>query len=332
MISIFLLDFGGPENKGDVRPFLKNLFSDELIFPFPFGQAIFADIISRFRSARIEKQYAAIGGGSPLPEQSRQIVRQLQENFSRANLDVQVSVGMRYSEPSIPNSLKKILAEKPRGIVVIPMFPHYSTATTLSVFKTFRETYATLQCAVPFQLVDWWYGNTHFIAGWCYSIKKALDQFHAARRDTIPILFTAHSLPESFVKERRDPYPQQIRECCETIIKYLGGNHEAFIAYQSKVGPVEWMKPATIDFIQELGKRGVKELVVVPISFITDHIETLYEIDQEILPKGKSAGIEKIIRCEALFYGPYLVKALEEIALKKIPPLLNQVKSISPAL
>lgn len=329
MISVFLLDFGGPENKGEVRPFLKNLFSDALIFPFPFGQAIFADIISRFRAPRIEKQYAAIGGGSPLPAQSREIVRQLQENFSRANLDISVRAGMRYTEPSIPEILGQIAAEKPRGIVVIPMFPHYSTATTLSVLQEFQKAYDTLQLKIPVQWVEWWHTNAHFITGWCYSIKKALDQFPASKRDTIPILFSAHSLPESFVRERRDPYPAQIRECCETTLKYLGGNHEAFIAYQSKIGPVEWLKPSTVEFVRTLGARGVKDLVVAPISFITDHIETLFEIDREIIPEGMSAGIGQIVRCEALFHGPYLVQALEELALKKIPALLNREKSVS---
>lgn len=330
MISIFLLDFGGPENKKQVFPFLKNLFSDDLIFPFPFGQPFFASLMARFRSPKIKKQYAAMGGGSPLPEQSRQIVRQLQENFSRANLDIQVSVGMRYLAPFIPDVLSEIAASKPRGIVVIPMFPHYSTATTLSVLKTFRQAYDSLCLTIPFQEVDWWHTNTQYIAGWCYSIKRALDQFGAAARDSVPILFTAHSLPENFVKERNDPYPNQIRDCCEMILKYLGGHHEAFISYQSKVGPVEWLKPATIEFIQVLGKRGIKNLVVVPISFITDHIETLHEIDREIIPEGVQSGIKKIVRCEALFYGPYLVKALEEIALRKIPALLDGRKRLSP--
>lgn len=326
MISVFLLDFGGPENRGEVRPFLRNLFSDPLIFPFPFGQAVFADIISRFRAPRIERQYAAIGGGSPLPVQSREIVQQLQENFSRANLDIKVTVGMRYTRPSIPEILAQIVADKPRGIVVIPMFPHYSTATTLSVFKIFHEAYTELRCRIPFQWIEWWHTNPRFIAGWCYSIQKALDTFPESKRKSVPILFSAHSLPESFVRERRDPYPDQIRECCETIIKYLGGNHEAFIAYQSKIGPVEWLKPSTMEFVRELGKRGFKELVIVPVSFITDHIETLFEIDREIIPEGVKSGIGQIVRCEALFHGPYLSQALEELALKKIPALLNRVK------
>ncbi|MDO8528167.1 MAG: ferrochelatase [Deltaproteobacteria bacterium] len=322
MIAVFLLDFGGPETLDDVQPFLENLFSDRSIFPFPFGQEIFAKVISKLRAPKLARQYALIGGGSPLPKQSRDIAAQLQTAFTTANLDIKVFVGMRYFTPTIDATLAQIAATNPKGMVVIPMFPHYSTATTLSVFEEFNKAYDRQKLKIPFQLVEWWHDHPQFIAAWCYSITRALDSFDETIRKQIPILFTAHGLPLSFITERKDPYPKQIKTCCETITTYLGGEHPAYISYQSRVGVQEWLKPATINFVKELGERGIKNLVVVPISFITDHIETLFEIDHEIIPVAKKAGIEKIIRCEALYYTPYLKKTLEDLVLRRLPALL----------
>ena len=176
--------------------------------------------------------------------------------------------------------------------------------------------------SVPFQFVEWWYDQPQFVVGWCYSIKKALDQFDPKIRDTVPVLFSAHGLPLSFITERKDPYPKQIQECAGSIMSYFGGNNPAYISYQSKVGPMEWLKPATIEFVPKLALEGVQNLVIAPISFITDHLETLYEIDHEIIPAGLKNGMEKIVRCEALVHTPYLLKTLEDLALKRIRTFL----------
>lgn len=324
MIAVFLLDFGGPEKLDDVRPFLKNLFSDKAITPVPAGQEIFAHIMARFRAPKVAKHYEMIGGGSPLPKQSKEIAAQLEKALQNANLDIKVFVGFRYWNPSIEETLLKIADQKPEGIILIPMFPQYSTATTLSVFTAFQEAYEAHKLNIPYQIVEWWYDQPQYIASWCYSIKRALDQFDETIRAKVPILFTAHSLPLSFVTERKDPYPKQIRETAEKIMASLGGNNPAYISYQSRLGPMEWLAPATIEFVKELPKKGHRHLVLVPISFLTDHIETLYEIDHEIIPEALKGGIEKAVRCEALFYTPYLKKALEELVLKKMPLLLKE--------
>lgn len=320
MIAVFLLDFGGPETLADIRPFLKNLFSDKSIFPIPggeIGQNIFSTLVSRFRSKRLTEQYRKIGGGSPLPKQSRALATSLEEGFQKANLDIRVFVGMRYTNPGIEEMLREISFLKPEGIVVIPMFPQYSTATTLSVFEAFDRAYEKLKCAIPFKKIDSWHDQPDFVAGWCYSIKKGLDVFDPSIRSQVTILFTAHGLPVSFLTERNDPYLRQIKDCAEKIMTCLGGENPSYLSFQSKVGPVEWLKPATIDFVKELASRGVKNLLLVPISFITDHVETLYEIDHEIIPEAKHAGMTHVVRCEALCHGPYLRKTLESLVLKR---------------
>lgn len=323
MIAVFLLDFGGPEKLEDVQPFLKNLFSDRAIFPFPFAQEIFAGIVAKARAPKAIKQYELIGGGSPALQQSKQLAADLEKGLSNANLDVKVFIGFRYWQPSIAETLAQIAAQQPQGLVVIPMFPHYSTATTLSVLQTFQEACDHLKLNLPYQIVEWWYEQPQYIAGWCYSIQKALDSFDKTSRTQVPILFTAHGLPKSFVTQRGDPYPKHIHECAEKIMTYLGGDNPSYISYQSRVGPMEWLKPATIEFVKELAGRGCQNLVLVPISFLTDHIETLYEIDHEIIPAAQAAGFGQVIRCEALCHGPYLRKALEELALKRLPALLK---------
>ncbi|MBI4224428.1 MAG: ferrochelatase, partial [Deltaproteobacteria bacterium] len=256
MIAVFLLDFGGPEKPADVQPFLKNLFSDRNIFPFPFAQEIFAHIVAKSRAPKVIKQYEKIGGGSPAPRQSKEVAADLERALNKANLEIRVFIGFRYWRPSIADTLAEIAKCQSQGMVVIPMFPHYSTATTLSVLQAFQQAYDTQKLAIPYQLVEWWYDHPHYIAGWCYSIQKALEKFEPAVRAKVPVLFTAHSLPKSFVVERRDPYPKQIHECAEKIMTYLGGDHPSYISYQSKVGPVEWLTPATIEFVAELPKKG----------------------------------------------------------------------------
>ena len=320
MIAVFLLDFGGPETLADVRPFLKNLFSDKSIFPIPggkIGQNIFSSLVSRFRSKRLTEHYRKIGGGSPLPKQSRALAASLEEGFQKANLDIRVFVGMRYTNPGIEEVLREISLLKPEGMVVIPMFPQYSTATTLSVFEAFNRAYEKLKCAIPFKKIDSWHDQPDFIAGWCYSIKKGLDAFDPSIRSQVTILFTAHGLPVSFVTERKDPYPEQIKECAKKIMTYLGGENPAYLSYQSKVGPVEWLKPATIDFVKELASGSVRHLLIVPISFLTDHFETLYEINHLIIPEALKAGMKQVVLCEALCHGPYLRKTLEGLVLKR---------------
>lgn len=323
MIAVFLLDFGGPEKLEDVQPFLKNLFSDRAIFPFPFAQEIFANIVAKARAPKVIKQYERIGGGSPALQQSKRLAVDLEKGLSSANLDVKVFVGFRYWQPSIAKALAQIVSHQPQGLVVIPMFPHYSTATTLSVLQAFQEAYDHSNLNLPYQLVEWWYEQPQYIAGWCYGIQKALDDFDTKIRAKVPILFTAHGLPKSFVTERGDPYPKQIQECAEKIMTYLGGDNPSYLSYQSRVGPMEWLKPATIEFVKELAGKGYRHLILVPISFLTDHIETLYEIDQEIIPVARAAGFQQVVRCEALCHGPYLRKALEELVLKRLPALLK---------
>ena len=322
MIAVFLLDFGGPKTLEDVQPFLKNLFSDRSIFPFPFGQEIFANVVSKLRAPKVAKGYAKIGGGSPAPAQTFELVEELNNAFSQANLHLKVFVGMRYLDPFIDETLRIIVKQNPKGILVIPMFPQYSTATTLSVFQEFQRAYDAMKTSIPYQWIEWWYDQPAFVTGWCYVLQKALAKFDESIRATVPVLFSAHGLPLSFVTERKDPYPKQIKESCSQIMTYLGTENPAYISYQSRVGPMEWLKPATIEFVEELGKKNVKNLVIAPISFLTDHIETLFEIDHEIIPHAKKHGIEKIVRSEALCHTPYLKKTLEELILKRLPTLL----------
>lgn len=323
MISVLLLDFGGPQNLKEVRPFLKNLFSDRAIMPMP-AQNLMATLIAFLRAPKVAKHYTSIGGGSPLPKQSKEIAQQLEKSLQRANLDIKVFVGMRYSSPFIEETLSEIAKLKPQGMIILPMFPHYSTATTLSVLQAFHTACKNLKVDIPFQIIEWWHDQPDYIAAWVYNITKALDRFAPEIRAKVPILFSAHSLPESFVRERKDPYPQQIKECCEKIMTYLGTSNPSYLSYQSRLGPIEWLKPATIEFVKRLAAQGTKHLLIVPISFLTDHIETLYEIDREIIPTALEGGMMQVVRAEALYYSPHLKKALEGMILRKLPALLRE--------
>src|SRR3989338_1834955 len=292
--GILLLDFGGPDSLSAVRPFLQNLFSDRFILPFPvLIRKPLAWWIAKKRTPEVSHQYAEIGGKSPLPEQTRALAVHLEYTLKEKVKSVPVYYGMRYWHPLIKETWEKILADGVTDLTVIPLFPQFSYATTGSVFRELDKAQKKYgEGKIKISKVEHWYQHPKFTNVWLEAIRTGLKKFSNA--EGAHLFFSAHSLPVKWVIEKyNDPYPEQIRESVEKIIALMEWKGPWHLAFQSKMGPVEWLGPATIELSKDLAKQGMKKVLFVPISFVSDHIETLFELEKWVIPEAKQWGLEE---------------------------------------
>jgi ferrochelatase len=328
--GVLLLNLGGPEKLEDVRPFLYNLFSDPEIIrlPFPWLQKPLAWLISTLRSKKSEANYLEIGGGSPLLQITEAQAQALQSNLSQQGIDIQVYVGMRYWHPFTEEAIAQVKQDNIEKLVILPLYPQFSISTSGSSFRVIEEMWKTDPYLknVEYTLISSWHNHQGYLMAMVDLIKQELQQFE--NPDGVYIFFSAHGVPKSYVTEAGDPYQLQIEECTDLIMKTLNTKNPYTLAYQSKVGPVEWLKPYTEDALIELGAQNVKDLLVVPISFVSEHIETLQEIDLEYREVAEEVGITNFKRVPALNTHPLFIEALSNLtteALEKKPLLFDEV-------
>lgn len=319
-IGVLLLNLGGPDRLEDVRPFLYNLFSDPEIIrlPVPWLQSPLAWLISTLRAKKSQENYKKIGGGSPLRRITEAQAKDLEALLNQSGQEVTVYIGMRYWHPFTEEAIARIKRDKPERLVILPLYPQFSISTSGSSFRVLERMWnidPDLQ-KIPYTVIPSWYDHP----GYLQSMAKLIAQ----RIDSLPdpaqghVFFSAHGVPVSYVEEAGDPYQKEIEACAGLIMKTLGRSNDYTLAYQSRVGPVEWLKPYTDEAIQELAEKGVKELVVVPISFVSEHIETLEEIDQEYREVAEEAGIEIFSRVPALDTDPTFIQALADLVQKAL--------------
>jgi ferrochelatase len=314
-VGVLLLNLGGPDEIEDVRPFLFNLFADPEIIrlPFPWLQKPLAWLISTLRAKKSQANYLQIGGGSPLRKITEAQGKALQAKLSEIGQNASVYIGMRYWHPFTEEAIAKIKEDGIEKLVILPLYPQFSISTSGSSFRVIEEMWKTdvdLQ-KIDYTLIPSWYDNQGYLRAMATSIAQELDKFE--HPDRVEIFFSAHGVPKSYVEEAGDSYQQEIEECMRLIMQTLNRSNEYTLAYQSRVGPVEWLKPYTEDALEELGAKGIKDLLVVPISFISEHIETLQEIDIEYKEVAEEAGIENFQRVPALDTHPLFIDALAHL-------------------
>lgn len=316
-VGVLLLNLGGPDSLGAVRPFLFNLFSDrEIIRLGPsFMQKPLAYLISSLRCKKTEGYYRLIGGKSPIRDITAAQAEALEEglNDSRFTLhdsrSFKVYIGMRYWHPLIEDVVPTIHKEGVRKLFVLGLYPQYSVATTGSSLSRFKSIVA--EFPIEWHGIPSWYDNELYVDALIDRIQKGTESFKGV--EPAPhVLFSAHSLPKKFIEEG-DPYVDQIKGTIEKVAEKMDIKWD--LSYQSKSGPVEWLEPSTDRMIKELAGKGVRNLLAVPISFVSDHIETLYEID--ILYKSMAASLGmRLERVESLNTSPLFIKALKDIVLR----------------
>ncbi|WP_404783445.1 ferrochelatase [Altericista sp. CCNU0014] len=319
-VGVLLLNLGGPEQLSDVRPFLYNLFSDPEIIRIPFRwlQKPLAWFISTSRAQKSQENYKQIGGGSPLRRITEEQAKALQDNLRGKGLDASVYIGMRYWHPFTEEAIAKIKQDGVQELVILPLYPQFSISTSGSSFRLLEDLWNAdpqLQ-TIKYTVIPSWYDRPGYVESMSDLVRQELDQ--CADPEKATVFFSAHGVPVSYVKEAGDPYQTEIENCTELIMKALDRSNPHVLAYQSRVGPVEWLQPYTEDKLEELGEQGVKELVVVPISFISEHIETLQEIDMEYRELAQDAGIDRFRRVPALNTYPKFINDLGDMVVESL--------------
>lgn len=323
-IGVILLNLGGPDSLQAVRPFLYNLFSDRNIIRLgtSFLQKPLAYLISAFRFKKTEQMYSLIGGKSPIMDittaQAQALENNLNSEFRMLNseLSFKVYVGMRYWHPFMEEVIQDIYKNGIKKVIALSLYPHYSLTTTGSSVKKIKEVLKVYPLEISYILQ--WFDHPLYIKALVDLIKKGMKSFaidpeirNPKSEIDIHVLFSAHSIPKKFI-EQGDPYVDHIRETISAIAETIPLKWH--LSYQSKAGPVKWLEPSTENKLKELSANGIRNILVVPISFVSDHIETLYEIDILYKNMARELGI-RLRRVNSLNVHPVFIKALEDMVV-----------------
>ena len=342
VVGVLLLNLGGPETLDDVQPFLYNLFADPDIIRLPgalqFLQSPLASLLSNSRAPKSREAYESIGGGSPLRRITDEQANALQSALVAKGLkNAKCYVGMRYWKPFTEEAVEQIKADGVTKLVILPLYPQFSISTSGSSLRLLEQIFGEdeyLATRMSHTVIPSWYERPGYVQAMADLIKAELNrpdgQFDSP--DEPIVFFSAHGVPVSYVETAGDPYKEEMEECVALImarLKEMGVQNEHVLAYQSRVGPVEWLKPYTDDVIRELGEKKTKAMVAVPISFVSEHIETLEEIDMEYRELAEESGVEQWGRVPALDTSPVFIDDLADAVVESLDGM-SKAASMSP--
>jgi ferrochelatase len=304
-LAVVLFNLGGPDGQADVRPFLQNLFSDPAIIGLPgFIRRPLAAFIAKRREKSAQANYALMGCGSPLLGETFKQAGALQDALADGADEVRVFVAMRYWRPFTEDTAREVEAWGPDRVVLLPLYPQFSTTTTASSLKAWAEHYrgpgeVRTVCCYP-------QGS-----GWIEAQAQAIRQKLAeANGKPVRVLFSAHGVPESVISRRGDPYQAQVEMTAQALAEHLDIS-DWQVCYQSRVGPMKWLGPSTPEALEKAAKDGVG-VVVAPIAFVSEHIETLVELDIEYGHLADRLGLSPYLRAPAVGVTPVFVQTLAE--------------------
>ena len=309
-IAVVLFNLGGPDSLKAVQPFLFNLFADPAIIAAPaLVRYPLAALISTTRSKMARGNYARMGGASPLGPGTRAQAEVLQAILAdRMDAEVKVFIAMRYWKPLSDETAREVAAFAPDEIVLLPLYPQFSTTTTASSAKAWTKAYrgpgqVRSVCCYPLQagLVE-----AHAIA-----IEQAWED--AGKPSGLRLLFSAHGLPEQVI-EKGDPYQVQVEALAEAVAGKIGQRWDWKVCYQSRVGPLKWIGPTTLECIEEAASEGLG-VIITPIAFVSEHVETLVELDHDYAVFARSVSITHYIRVPALGVQQDFMEGLADVVM-----------------
>lgn len=301
LVGVVLFNLGGPSDAGEVEPFLYNLFMDPAIIDIPlpaFLRHPMCRYIARKRSEGVRQEYEIIGGASPLVEHTDRQA-QLLETRLRAELSpltgaaFKVYQAMRYAPPFSEDAIASMKADGVTQVILLPLYPQYSKTTTgasLVYWKALQETGEAPDW--PSALVFEYAAHPSLVRAFSERIDEALERFDESVRDEVHLLFSAHGTPLYEMQKRKDPYCCLVHSTVDAIIRYRKEERSFSTAFQSKVGPAKWLTPSTPDRLKELAGLGEEQVLVVPVAFVSDHVETAFELDMEVRKEAEHAGIK----------------------------------------
>ncbi len=314
--GIVMMNLGGPATLDDVEPFLLRLFADREIIQLPFQDWLGKFIATR-RAPKVRTLYDAIGGGSPIlrwtEAQGEAMCRRLDE-MSPGTAPHRFYVAFRYTHPFADDALRAMKADGITRAVAFTQYPQWSCSTTgSSLNDLWRAAERTgLEDAFTWSIIDRWGEHPGFVSAMASTVEDGLDAYPTEERDDVLVMFSAHSLPLSVI-DRGDAYPAEVSASVSRVVQSIGLRNPFIVTYQSEVGPVRWLGPSTETVIEQLAKRGQKNVLVVPIAFTSDHIETLSELDIEYAELAHELGMTGFRRAPALNARPELLDALADI-------------------
>ena len=317
--GVLLFNLGGPETLQAVRPFLYNLFSDPGIVRIKSDilRKTLAWLIAAVRHKKSENLYRQIGGGSPLRRITEEQAAALGLRLNAMGFPTRIYVGMRCWNPSIDEAVERILQDGITRLVLLPLFPQYSVTTTGSCLQYFDALQQRLGLKGRMEIfsADSWFDEPLYVESMADVIWQGLMRFSSRGAETIHLLYSAHSIPERYVRQG-DPFLEQTHRSVDLINEQLDNAFPSTLAFQSKIGPVKWLGPSTKNTLAEMGRKRIGKVLAVPVSFVSDHIETLQEIGIAYRDLARQSGVGEFHRADAPNLHPRFIDALAHIAAR----------------
>ncbi len=316
-ISVVLFQLGGPDSSAAVEPFLYNLFCDPDIIDFFgawFARRPLARWIARKRAGVVRAHYDAIGGHSPIRRLTERQARALEAALA-PDCDARCVIAMRYWNPLTAEAVAEVNASGAEELVLLPLYPQYSFATSSSSLKEWKRLYNPNGNPPRAHVIEKFFDHPLYIQSIAENIALTLTHFDSP--DRAHIVFSAHGLPLSLI-ERGDPYAKHVEETVRLVMQHGAWKNAHTLCYQSKVGRRKWLTPSLTETIENLARSGEKRLLVVPIAFVTEHIETLHEINIEAREEAHKLGVEQFEMMPAVGDSPTFISALADLVLKAI--------------
>jgi ferrochelatase len=318
-IAVVLFNLGGPDGPDDVQPFLKNLFSDKAIIRSPLPvRFLVSRLISKSRAPTARENYARMGGGSPLLPETRKQAGALDAELARRGLAAKSFIAMRYWKPYAADVVREVKAWGADRVILLPLYPQFSSTTTASSLKSWKDAGGpggVTICCYP--------DEDGFIAAHARKLVETWDK--AGRPANVRCLLSAHGLPEVVVKAG-DPYQWQVERTAAALKPHLPPEWEVEICYQSRVGPLKWIGPATEACVVKAAQDG-KAILLSPIAFVSEHIETLVELDIEYRHLAEQHGVRHYLRAPALGVDQGFVATLADLVEQSLADNAGGIRS-----
>lgn len=306
---------GGPGDLDEVEPFIKAIFADRELIEVPgpaWTSNVVGTIVSKVRGPKVRTAYQKIGGGSPILDitlaQSRAVAHELRERGH----DVVHAVAMRYSQPDTTTAIDHLIQEGAERLVMLPLYPHYSFATTGSSESELLRVIRNRSIDIPLQVIRSWHDHPSYLDLQADLVARVIGDLPEDEREGAAVVFSAHGLPQKLV-DRGDPYPAEIAASMDGIVKRLPWKVDARLGYQSRTGPVKWIGPDTTEVLEEFASEGRRSVCLVPLSFVSDHIETLFEADMLLAEAAATAGIREYRRSEVFNASPGVGEMMADV-------------------